>query len=76
MRDTLEREKLPENVLDRLFAAEERIRRLEELLSQATEARVIVLEPANGNRYTLEVVDYGDPRGKMLKARQIGRQAR
>ena len=53
MRDTLDRERVVDNLIDRLFRAEERIARLEELIMQQAQTDVIVPEPATGGRWLL-----------------------
>lgn len=71
MRDTLERERLVDNLIDRLFAAEERIARLEELLQGVGVSDVLVPEPATGGRWRLYVRDFGEPRGPLLVMREV-----
>ena len=51
MFDTLERERLIDNLIDRQFRQEERIARLEEMLRARDTNEVIVPEPATGGRW-------------------------
>lgn len=71
MRDTLERERLVDNLIDRLFRAEERIARLEELIMQQSPSDVIVPEPATGGRWLLYVKDFGGERGPMPVIKEL-----
>ena len=66
MQDTLERERLIDNLIDVVFRQAERIARLEELIQLAGVADVIVPEPATGGRWRLYVKDLGEPRGAVL----------
>lgn len=66
MNDTLDRERLIDNLIDRQFRAEERIARLEEMLRARDTAEVIVPEPATGGRWMLYVVDMGGEIGPVL----------
>lgn len=69
--DTLGRERLPGNIVDRLFAAEERIARLEEKLLTPTESAVIVLQPETGGRWLLYVIDMGGEVGAVLRMKEL-----
>jgi hypothetical protein len=71
MRDTLERERLVDNLIDRLFRAEERIARLEELIMQQAQTDVIVPEPATGGRWLLYVKDMGGEIGPVLAMKEL-----
>ncbi len=71
MRDTLERERLVDNLIDRLFAAEERIARLEELLRGEKRDDGLVPEPETGGWWRLYVKDFGEPRGPLLVMREV-----
>lgn len=66
MNDTLERERLIDNLIDRQFRLEERVARLEEMLRARDIMEVIVPEPATGGRWALYVVDMGGEVGPVL----------
>ncbi len=66
MQDTLDRERQINNIIDRLFSTEERLRRLEELMLQPGALAYTVPEPATGGRWSLEVIDEGGDIGPVL----------
>lgn len=72
MKDTLERERLIDNLIDLVYRLQERVAALETRLEMQGAVELTVAEPATGKRFTLEIVDLGDTRGKLLKARQVG----
>lgn len=71
MQDTLERERLVDNLIDIVFRQGERIARLEELIQAVTTEDVIVPEPATGGRWRLYVQDLGEPLGAVLVMKEL-----
>ncbi len=71
MQDTLERERLIDNLIDIVFRQGERIARLEEMIRLATTEDVIVPEPATGGRWRLYVRDLGEPLGAVLVMKEL-----
>ncbi len=71
MQDTLERERLIDNLIDIVFRQGERIARLEEMIRLATTEDVIVPEPATSGRWRLYVRDLGEPLGPVLVMREL-----
>ncbi len=66
MKDTLERERLVDNLIDQVFRLQERVARLEELLLGIKETDVIVPEPDVDGRWRLYVQDLGGEIGPVL----------
>lgn len=56
MSDTLDRERLDNNIIDRLFAVEERVERLEEALMRQGSVELIIVT-SDGTRWRLTVED-------------------
>lgn len=71
MQDTLERERLIDNLIDRVFRLEERVGRLEEQLLQQAAGDVVVPEPETGGRWSLLVQDMGGDVGAVLVMREL-----
>jgi hypothetical protein len=71
MQDTLERERLIDNLIDRVFRLEERVARLEENQRLAETAQVVIPEPATGGRWALYVVDMGGEVGPVLAGKEL-----
>lgn len=71
MQDTLERERLVDNLIDRLFRLEEEVARLKEQVQQQAQTDVIVPEPATGGRWLLYVKDMGGEVGPVLVKREL-----
>lgn len=73
LNDTLERERLVDNLIDRVFDLEERLRRLEELMLRPGEFQVIVPHVGRDTRWQLRVIDFGDgdERGPMLEMSEL-----
>lgn len=67
MNDTLERERLIDNLIDRVFRLEERVRILETKIEGLGDLEFTVPEPATGARFRLQMVDRGVPRGLQLE---------
>ena len=61
LRDTLDTERIIDNLLLRLFRLEERVARLEEQVAQESlDTRVIVREQTSGAKWELVVEDVND----------------
>lgn len=72
MQDTLERERLIGNLIDRLDAAEQRIRRLEErLFGQGGAGDVLVPQPETGGLWRLIVEDPHNEAGPGLVMEEL-----
>lgn len=71
MQDTLERERLIDNLIDIVFRQGERIARLEELIQAVTTIEMIVPEPATSGRWRLYVRDLGEPLGPVLVMKEL-----
>lgn len=66
MQDTLERERLIDNLIDRVFRLEEEVARLKEQLLLQAAGDVIVPEPDTGGQWRLTVRDMGGEVGAVL----------
>jgi len=71
MPDTLERERLVDNLIDRVFRLEEEVARLKEQILQQAQTDVIVPEPDTGGRWSLFVQDNGGEVGAVLVMREL-----
>ena len=71
MQDTLERERLVDNLIDRVFRLEEEVARLKEQVQQQAQTDVIVPEPATGGRWLLYVKDMGGEVGPVLVKKEL-----
>ena len=71
MQDTLERDRLVDNLIDRFFRLEEEVARLKEQVMQQAQTDVIVPEPATGGRWLLYVKDMGGEVGPVLVKKEL-----
>lgn len=71
MQDTLERERLVDNLIDRVFRLEEEVARLKERLMSGAADDVFVPEPATGGRWRLYVQDMGGDVGPVLIMEEV-----